>query len=265
MPHVRKPTKHYTGQTAAHIHPDAQSLCDESNSTMDTVNTQFIERFEQAGFHKHENELLHGDMDKAVDEYPELNSRLLQVQLAMFGATYTYETSSDVASIIREMVPEVRGKRKASPQPSALYSLPGRRGVTLGKPDIKVETVNKETHSLEEEADTVSTATRMVKALYSEPVKALKMDLLVTCSKGTSEEHIKGSRQHKSRRSDGSITSHLFEPIGKLIATIAITGFGLQVVLSLLFLSNGSRLHPQRVSHPGVSFNWAISDSSGRR
>uniref|UniRef100_A0A8C5BT15 Kirre like nephrin family adhesion molecule 1b n=1 Tax=Gadus morhua TaxID=8049 RepID=A0A8C5BT15_GADMO len=42
-----------------------------------------------------------------------------------------------------------------------------RRGVTLGKPDIKVETVNKETHSLEEEADNVSTATRMVKAMYS--------------------------------------------------------------------------------------------------
>lgn len=46
-------------------------------------------------------------------------------------------------------------------------SLPGRRGVTLGKPDIKVETVNKETHSLEEEAANVSTATRMVKAMYS--------------------------------------------------------------------------------------------------
>lgn len=45
--------------------------------------------------------------------------------------------------------------------------LPGRRGVTLGKPDIKVETVNKETHSLEEEAANVSTATRMVKAMYS--------------------------------------------------------------------------------------------------
>ncbi|XP_019748522.1 kin of IRRE-like protein 1b isoform X1 [Hippocampus comes] len=41
------------------------------------------------------------------------------------------------------------------------------RGVTLGKADIKVETVNKETHSLEEEAATVSTATRMVKAMYS--------------------------------------------------------------------------------------------------
>uniref|UniRef100_A0A671NHU1 Kin of IRRE-like protein 1 n=1 Tax=Sinocyclocheilus anshuiensis TaxID=1608454 RepID=A0A671NHU1_9TELE len=41
-----------------------------------------------------------------------------------------------------------------------------RRGVTL-KPDIKVETVNKETHSLEEEAASASTATRMVKAMYS--------------------------------------------------------------------------------------------------
>ncbi|XP_077472157.1 kin of IRRE-like protein 1b isoform X1 [Stigmatopora argus] len=42
-----------------------------------------------------------------------------------------------------------------------------RRGVTLSKADIKVETVNKETHSLEEEAANVSTATRMVKAMYS--------------------------------------------------------------------------------------------------
>lgn len=48
-----------------------------------------------------------------------------------------------------------------------VFCLLGRRGVTLGKPDIKVETVNKETHSLEEEAANVSTATRMVKAMYS--------------------------------------------------------------------------------------------------
>lgn len=48
---------------------------------------------------------------------------------------------------------------------SVLFS--GRRGVTLGKPDIKVETINKETHSLEEETGSVSTATRMVKAMYS--------------------------------------------------------------------------------------------------
>uniref|UniRef100_A0A8C5HES5 Kin of IRRE-like protein 1 n=1 Tax=Gouania willdenowi TaxID=441366 RepID=A0A8C5HES5_GOUWI len=36
-----------------------------------------------------------------------------------------------------------------------------RRGVTLGKPDIKVETINKETHSLEEDSGSVSTASRM--------------------------------------------------------------------------------------------------------
>lgn len=45
--------------------------------------------------------------------------------------------------------------------------LPGRRGVTLGKPDIKVETINKETHSLEEDSGSVSAASRMVKAMYS--------------------------------------------------------------------------------------------------
>ncbi|KAK1790957.1 hypothetical protein P4O66_014798, partial [Electrophorus voltai] len=40
----------------------------------------------------------------------------------------------------------------------------GRRGVAL-KPDIKVETVNKETPSMEEDTASVSTATRMVKAM----------------------------------------------------------------------------------------------------
>ncbi|XP_048019748.1 kin of IRRE-like protein 1 isoform X3 [Megalobrama amblycephala] len=46
-------------------------------------------------------------------------------------------------------------------------------------PDIKVEMVNKETHSLEEEAASASTATQMVKAMYS-PFKDdmdLKQDL----------------------------------------------------------------------------------------
>uniref|UniRef100_H3CDX5 Kirre like nephrin family adhesion molecule 1a n=1 Tax=Tetraodon nigroviridis TaxID=99883 RepID=H3CDX5_TETNG len=54
-----------------------------------------------------------------------------------------------------------------------------RRGVTLGKPDIKVETINKETHSLEEDSGSVSSASRMVKAMYS-PFKdeiELKSDL----------------------------------------------------------------------------------------
>uniref|UniRef100_H2RWL4 Kin of IRRE-like protein 1 n=1 Tax=Takifugu rubripes TaxID=31033 RepID=H2RWL4_TAKRU len=42
-----------------------------------------------------------------------------------------------------------------------------QRAITLGKPNIKVKTVNKETPSLEEEVADVSTTTRMVKAMYS--------------------------------------------------------------------------------------------------
>ncbi|XP_069381427.1 zinc finger MYM-type protein 1-like [Paralichthys olivaceus] len=112
MPHIRKPTKRYTGQASAHIHPDAQSFYRaQFYNTLDTVNTQFIERFDQAGFHKLqqlENVLLQGTIDEVVDQYPELNPQLLQVQLAMFAANYTYETSSDVVSIMHDMVPEVR-------------------------------------------------------------------------------------------------------------------------------------------------------------
>ncbi|KAJ8375927.1 hypothetical protein SKAU_G00065070 [Synaphobranchus kaupii] len=128
MPHIRKPTKHYTGQAAAHIHPDAQSLYRaQFYNAWDTVNTQFIERFDQAGFHKLqqlENMLLRGDMDKVVDEYPELNSRLLQVQLAMFGANNTYQMSSDVASIIRIIV---RGERSLQSGGSFNKASAGRR------------------------------------------------------------------------------------------------------------------------------------------
>ncbi|XP_018594195.2 kin of IRRE-like protein 1 isoform X2 [Scleropages formosus] len=61
-----------------------------------------------------------------------------------------------------------------------------RRGVTLGKADIRVETVNKETPSLEEDSSSISTATRMVKAMYSsfkddiELKKELRSDTLDT-------------------------------------------------------------------------------------
>ena len=113
MPHIRKPTKRYTGEAAAHIYPDTKSYYRAQFYTaLDTASTQFIERFDQAGLHKLqilENVLLHGEMTTVVDEYPELNSRLLQVQLAMLSANYTYQTTSDVATLIREMVPEVRG------------------------------------------------------------------------------------------------------------------------------------------------------------
>ena len=113
MPHVRRPPNRYTGQAAAHTHPDAQSFYRAQFYTaLDTANSQFTERFAQAGFLKLqelENVLLSGEVEKIVDEYPEFNLDHLRVQLAMFRANYTYGTSSDVASIIRDMVPEVRG------------------------------------------------------------------------------------------------------------------------------------------------------------
>lgn len=51
---------------------------------------------------------LRGDMDKVVDKHPELNSGLLQVQPPVFWANCTNQMSSDFASIIQEMVAEVR-------------------------------------------------------------------------------------------------------------------------------------------------------------
>lgn len=45
------------------------------------------------------------------------------------------------------------------------FFLPAWHGITLGKPNIKVETVNKETHNLDEEA--ADTTSQMVEAMYS--------------------------------------------------------------------------------------------------
>lgn len=53
----------------------------------------------------------------------------------------------------------------------AFFSYPGRKDVTLGKHDIKVETVNKEdplsSKELEEDDSSISTATRVMKAVYT--------------------------------------------------------------------------------------------------
>lgn len=49
----------------------------------------------------------------------------------------------------------------------------GRGVVILGKPDIRVETINKETPSLEEDSSGLSTASRMVKAMYSVSIRNL--------------------------------------------------------------------------------------------
>lgn len=70
-----------------HIHADPQSLHRAQFYTaFNTVNTQFIERFDQDGSHKLqqlENVLLCGDMDKVVDRHPEFNSSLLHIKQAV--------------------------------------------------------------------------------------------------------------------------------------------------------------------------------------
>lgn len=72
----------------------------------------------------------------------------------------------------------------------------GQRGITLGKPNIKVETVNKETKSLEEEVADVSTTTRMVKAMYS--VSRPLSDSLEDCGEELLD-HLKHKRSDKWR------------------------------------------------------------------
>lgn len=55
-----------------------------------------------------EDVLISGKIDAVLDEYPEVNAMALEVQLKMFQVNYKYTTSSEVADIFREMVPEVR-------------------------------------------------------------------------------------------------------------------------------------------------------------
>lgn len=88
MSHIRKQAKWYSSQTPPDVHPNVQSYFrPHLYSCLDTVNTQMTDRFEQDGsqkLQKLENVLLEAELDKVVDEYPELNSRQLQVQLNMF-------------------------------------------------------------------------------------------------------------------------------------------------------------------------------------
>ena len=44
-----------------------------------------------------------------MDQYPEINRRMLDVQLAMFTSKNTYISSTEAADILRGMLPEVRG------------------------------------------------------------------------------------------------------------------------------------------------------------
>ncbi|MEQ2209517.1 hypothetical protein XENOCAPTIV_000156, partial [Xenoophorus captivus] len=110
----------------------------------------------------------------------EKGTLLERVEFILFGGIHHVPKSKGVnlfssigMLVLFEFTPTAR---ENTPTPQAcvqlsftlgVFVLAGRRGVTLGKPDIKVETITKETHSLEEDSGSVSTASRMVKAMYS--------------------------------------------------------------------------------------------------
>ena len=74
---------------------------------------QFTERFENEGLlmiRKLEKVLLTGVTDDDVLlQYPEVYRPSLQVQLAMFKSKYDFQSSSEAATILQGMLPEVRG------------------------------------------------------------------------------------------------------------------------------------------------------------
>lgn len=113
MPRIRRPPKQLAGEAAAHA-PAASVdyFRGEFFKILDTADVQFRERFHQKSLEvlqKLENVLITGKTDSIVDQYPEINRRMLDVQLAMFKLKNTYTSSTEAADILRGMLPEVRG------------------------------------------------------------------------------------------------------------------------------------------------------------
>ncbi|XDV42958.1 hypothetical protein PO909_011521, partial [Leuciscus waleckii] len=80
--------------------------------TQTVVNMQFQERFEQEGLptiSSIEKVLLTGESDAGLlEQYPELHCASLKVQLAMFKSKYDYQSTTEAANTLRNMLPEVR-------------------------------------------------------------------------------------------------------------------------------------------------------------
>lgn len=114
MPRVRNPPKRLAGEAAAHVPPSSVDYFrTEFFKVLDTVSMQFTERFENEGLlmiRKLEKVLLTGVTDDDVLlQYPEVYRPSLQVQLAMFKSKYDFQSSSEAATILQGMLPEVRG------------------------------------------------------------------------------------------------------------------------------------------------------------
>lgn len=79
---------------------------------MDSVDTQFEARFSQPDFkvlQELKNVLLTGAASSVTNDYPELDSITLKVQLCMFHSKYKVQSISDAAVLFRSMTANVRG------------------------------------------------------------------------------------------------------------------------------------------------------------
>lgn len=112
MPCIRRPPKGLAGEAAAHT-PAASDdyFRREFFKMLDTADVQFGELFHQTSLEvlqELENVLVTGKSDAIVDQYPEINRMMLDVQLAMFKSKNTYISSTEAADILRGMLLEVR-------------------------------------------------------------------------------------------------------------------------------------------------------------
>lgn len=114
MPRVRNPPKCLAGKAAAHVLPSSVDYFrTEFFKVLDIVAMQFAEGFEKEGLlmiRNLEKVLVTGvaDIDVLL-QYPEVNRVSLEVQLAMFKFKYDFHSSSEAATILQAMLPEVRG------------------------------------------------------------------------------------------------------------------------------------------------------------
>lgn len=114
MPRVRNPPKRLAGKAAAHVPPSSVDYFRTGFfKVLDVVAMQFAEHFEKEGLlmiRNLEKVLLTGVADDDVLlQYPEVNRASLKVQLAMFKSKYHFQPSSEAATILQGMLPEVRG------------------------------------------------------------------------------------------------------------------------------------------------------------
>ena len=112
VPHQRAPPKRYTGAESQHIATAEEWYRAEYYKLMDSVDTQFEVRFSQRDLkvlQELENVLLTGAVSSVTNDYPELDSITLKVQLSIFHSKYKVQSISDAADLFRSMTVEVRG------------------------------------------------------------------------------------------------------------------------------------------------------------